>query len=43
MIGKEVHKNYRRASVGDEEEMNSKGKVIATKLEIEDRVFATQK
>ena len=43
MIGKEVHKNYRRASVGDEEEMNSKGMVIATKLEIEDRVFAIQK
>ena len=43
MIGKEVNKNYRKANVGDEEEMNSKGKVIATKLEIEDRVFATQK
>ena len=43
MIEKDIQKVYKKASDNTEEEMNKKGKVIATKLEIDNRVFATQK
>ena len=43
MIERDIHKVYKKASDNTEEEMNKKGKVIATKLDIDNRVFATQK
>ena len=43
MLNRDIQKVYKKAGPEVEEEMNQKGKVIATKLEIEDRVFATQK
>ena len=43
MIEKDIHKVYKKASENAESEINEKGKVIATKLDIDDRVFATQK
>ena len=43
MIEKDIQKVYKKASDNTEEVMNKKGKVIAHKLEIGNRVFATQK
>ena len=43
VIEKDIHKVYKKASENAESEINEKGKVIATKLDIDDRVFATQK
>ena len=43
VIEKDIHKVYKKASENAEGEINEKGKVIATKLDIDDRVFATQK
>ena len=43
MIERDIQKVYKKANETTEEEMNQKGKVIATKLDIDDRVFATQK
>ena len=43
MINRDIQKVYRKAGDEVEKDMNEKGKVIATKLELEDRIFATQK
>ena len=43
MINRDIQKVYRKAGDEEEKDINEKAKVIATKLELEDRIFATQK
>ena len=43
MLNRDIQKVYKKAGPEVEEEMNKKGKVMSCKLDIEDRVFATQK